>query len=152
MRGRVVDTNKLPVRGAKAVIGRSYWDGDMQAATTNASGEFAVERCAEGPTIVTVQADGFAPDLGDVRIGDGLEPIAFRLQPGSELGLRVVDVQGKPIAGAFVFPQTLAPVYTRSSCAGRRTRRVASRGAVHRQTPCSMTSVRRVSCPAERCH
>ena len=106
VRGRVVDASSLPVRGAKAVIGRSYSDGDMQAATTNASGEFAVERCAEGPNIVTVQADGLAPDLREVQIGERLEPIAFRLQPGSELYLRVVDIQGKPVAGAFVFPQT----------------------------------------------
>ena len=106
VRGRVVDANSRPVRGAKAVIGRSYWDGAMQAATTNATGEFAVDRCAEGPTVVTVQAEGLAPDLREVRVGERLEPLAFRLQPGSELRLRVVDVQRKPIAGVFVFAQT----------------------------------------------
>ena len=106
VRGRVVDASSRPVRGAKAVMGRSYWDGEMPAATTNASGEFALERCAEGPAIVTVQAEGLAPELRDVRVGERLEPLAFRLQPGSELRLRVVGVQGKPVAGAFVFAQT----------------------------------------------
>jgi beta-lactamase regulating signal transducer with metallopeptidase domain/thiol-disulfide isomerase/thioredoxin len=104
--GRIVDASGRPVRGARAVIGRSYSAGTMPAGTTNASGEFALERCAEGPNIVTVQADGLAPELRDVRVGDRLEPLVFRLQPGSELRLRVIDVQGKPVAGAFVFPQT----------------------------------------------
>ena len=106
VKGRVVDASSRPVRGAKAVIGRSYWDGKMPAATTNASGEFALERCAEGPNIVTIQADGFAAELRDVRVGERLEALAVTLQPASELRLRVVDVQGKPVAGAFVFPQT----------------------------------------------
>ncbi len=106
VRGRVVDVRSRPVRGAKAVIGRSYWDGKMPAATTNANGEFALERCAEGPNIVTVQAEGLAPELREVRVDGRLAPLAFTLQPGSELRLRVIDMQGKPVAGAFVFPQT----------------------------------------------
>ena len=109
VRGRVVDASGRRVRGAMAVIGRSYSDGKMPAATTNSSGEFAIEKCAEGPNIVTVQAEGFAPELRVVRVGEPLEPLeplAFRLQPGSELRLRVVDTQGKPVGGAFVFAQT----------------------------------------------
>ena len=91
------------------------------------------------------------PNSATSGSASGLEPLAFRLQPASALRLRVVDVQGKPVAGAFVFAQTLARVSLDRSCARRRTRRAASRGTAHRKTPCSTTSASRVSWHAERC-
>ena len=106
VRGRVVDSLGRPIEGAKAVLGTSYWEAKMPSTVTDSHGEFVLEQCAEGPTIVTVQADGFAPELREVRVGERLEPLAFHLQPASELRLRVVDVHGKPVAGAFVFAQT----------------------------------------------
>ncbi len=90
----------------KVVIGRSYWDGKLPAATTDARGEFVLERCAEGSTVVTVQAEGFAPQLREVRVDERLEPLMFRLEHGAVLRLRVKDVQGNPIAGAFVYGHT----------------------------------------------
>jgi beta-lactamase regulating signal transducer with metallopeptidase domain/thiol-disulfide isomerase/thioredoxin len=95
-----------PIEGARAVLGPSSWDAKLPTATTDARGELVFEHCAPGSTVVTLQAEGFAPELREVRVGERLEPLAFRLQPASELRLRVVDVLGKPVAGAFVFAQT----------------------------------------------
>jgi thiol-disulfide isomerase/thioredoxin len=105
-KGQVVDAAGRPVQGAKAVIGRSYWDARLPTATTDARGEFVLERCAEGSTVVTVQAEGLAPQLREVRVDERLGHLVFRLEHGEGLRLRVIDVQGKPVAGAFVFGQT----------------------------------------------
>ncbi len=92
--------------GAKVVIGRSYWDSKLPATTTDAKGDFILERCAEGSTIVTVKAEGLAPQLREVRVGERIEPLEFHLEPASVLRFRVIDGQGKPVAGAFVYAQT----------------------------------------------
>ena len=88
-------------------------------------------------------------ELREVRVGERLEPLTLRLQPASELRLRVVDLQGKPVSGAFVYAQTCAGI-TRSTGARRRTRRVGSHGPTRRETACSMTSASRVSWPVAR--
>ncbi len=106
VKARVVDSEGRPVQGAKAVLGTSYWQAKMPSTVTDSHGELFFEHCAEGPTVVTVQAGAFAPELQEVRVGERLEPLAFRLQPASVLRLRVVDVHGKPVAGAFVYGQT----------------------------------------------
>src|SRR5205085_123709 len=60
-----------------------------------------------GPTIVTVQAEGFAPQFRDVRVQDRTAPVEFKLaEPGSVVRGKVVDIQGKPVAGAFVAADT----------------------------------------------
>jgi beta-lactamase regulating signal transducer with metallopeptidase domain/thiol-disulfide isomerase/thioredoxin len=105
VRGRVVDSGGRAVGSAKVAIGRSYWGADLPTATTDARGEFVVERCAEGPTVVTVQAEEFAPQLREVRVDERLGPVNFRLERGATLRLRVIDLQGRPITGAFVFGQ-----------------------------------------------
>src|SRR5262249_36010182 len=54
---------------------------------------------------VTVQAEGFAPELKDVHPEDqpGLE---FLLGPAHTICGKVVDRSGKPIAGATIYPET----------------------------------------------
>ena len=75
--------------------------------TTNERGEFTLENCDRGPTIVTVQAEGFAPRIRDVRVEERTAPVSIRLtEPGSMLRGKVVDIEGKPVAGAFVGADT----------------------------------------------
>ena len=75
--------------------------------TTNERGEFTLENCEPGPSIITVQAGGFAPRIEDVRVEEKTAPVEIRMtEPGSILRVRVVDVQGKPVAGANIVADT----------------------------------------------
>ena len=100
--GRVIDAAGRPVKGARASLGRDTFDPNHPAATTNERGEFTLENCERGPSIVTVLADGFAPQIGEVRVEEHTRPVEIRLtEPGSVLRGKVVDIEGKPLAGAF---------------------------------------------------
>ncbi len=106
--GRVIDAAGRPVRGVRVLFEpRSGRRPDLPRGTTNERGEFALENCEPGPSIITVQAEGFAPQIADVRVEEKTAPVEIRMtEPGSILRVRVVDIQGKPIAGAFVGANT----------------------------------------------
>jgi uncharacterized GH25 family protein len=105
--GVVVDDEGRPVKGAKAIVGHDIWGSpEKPNAKTDDRGRFTIVNCEPGPTIVTVQAEGFAPQFLDAQIGDRTEPLAFKLEKGEVLRVRLVDVQGKPVAGAFFAPDT----------------------------------------------
>jgi beta-lactamase regulating signal transducer with metallopeptidase domain/thiol-disulfide isomerase/thioredoxin len=105
--GRVVDAAGRPVRGARAIIGHDTFGPGHPTGTTNERGEFTLENCDLGPTIITVQAEGFAPRIQDVRVEDRTAPVEFQLtEPGSVVRGKVVDIQGKPVAGAIVAADT----------------------------------------------
>ncbi len=75
--GRVVDGAGRPVKGASAVIGHDTWGGSgPPKGTTNEQGEFTLENCDAGPTIVTVQAEGFAPSSATSRSRSGPRPLS----------------------------------------------------------------------------
>jgi hypothetical protein len=105
--GRVVDAADRPLRGARVIIGSDTWGNNSPTAASNEQGQFTLENCNRGPTIITVQAEGFAPRFQDIRIEERTAPVEFRLtEPGSVLRIRVVDVQGKPVAGVTFGPDT----------------------------------------------
>ncbi len=102
IRGRVVDASGRSVKGARVLVGPSAWEQALPAAVTDERGAFLLERCDEGNTVVTVQAEGFAPQIREVKVDARTPSLDFRLEPGSVLRVRVVDVARKPVAGAFV--------------------------------------------------
>jgi RNA polymerase sigma factor (sigma-70 family) len=106
--GRVVDKDGHPIKGARAIIGHDTWGrSGPPKGTTNEQGEFTLENCDAGPTIVTVQAEGFAPQFRDVQVQEQTAPVVIPMaEPGSTVRVKVVDVQGKPIAGAYFAADT----------------------------------------------
>ncbi|MCA1685981.1 MAG: carboxypeptidase regulatory-like domain-containing protein [Planctomycetia bacterium] len=108
LKGSVVDTAGRPVQGAKAVLGHDIWGSNAPEGKTDERGEFTLENCSPGPSIVTVQADGFAPQFQDVRVEEGAKTgaVAFRLEPASVIRARVVDVVGKPVPEAHFAADT----------------------------------------------
>ena len=106
--GRVVDAAGRPVRGARAIFGPEHLGTPgPPRGTTNDRGEFTLETCDPGPSIITVQADGFAPRIEEVRVAERTAPVEIRMtEPGSILRVRVIDIQGKPVAGAVVAANT----------------------------------------------
>lgn len=107
VRGRVVDGwSGKPIAGARAVLGADIWGSDPPRAKSDASGWFTLENGVEGPSVVTIQCHGYAPELKDVRVGEDGEPVEFRLGPSNLLKVRVVDREGKPVAGAYFAADT----------------------------------------------
>ena len=107
VRGRVVDAAGRPVKGAEAFMGYDRLVPDAPTGTTNERGDFSLENCASGPTIVTIEAEGFAPQFRDLRVEEQTGPMEFRLaEPGSLLRGQVADIKGKPVAGANVAAST----------------------------------------------
>jgi len=105
--GRVVDAAGLPVKGARAWIGGDNWVPNPPTGTTNERGEFILENCDRGRWFITVQAEGFAPKIGDVRVEAHTSPVEIQLtEPGSVVRGKVVDIQGQPVAAAFVGADT----------------------------------------------
>ncbi len=105
LKGRVLDARRQPIAGAN-VRGGDEWLTPVRA-KTHAGGTFVLENCESraSAVTVTVQAEGFAPDLKDVHPEDqpGLE---FLLGPAHTMRGKVVDRSGKPVAGASIYPET----------------------------------------------
>ena len=69
---------------------------------TDAKGDFRFESVKLGEYVLTVEADGFAPQHRHIKVGPEAKPQEFRLKAGRKVCNQVVDEQGNPIAGACV--------------------------------------------------
>jgi protocatechuate 3,4-dioxygenase beta subunit/thiol-disulfide isomerase/thioredoxin len=110
VRGRILDASGKPVPGAKVDIGEFddvFW-GQREPVVTDGRGAYTLRNCYAGSTIVTAQAEGFAPEFREVRVpirGEVEAPV-IRLEKASTLRVRVVDRGGKPVAAAYVAANT----------------------------------------------
>ncbi|MHC4498186.1 MAG: carboxypeptidase regulatory-like domain-containing protein, partial [Planctomycetota bacterium] len=101
--GRVVNWNGQPIGGAGVRQGvENTWGIYYPSTTTDNDGIFEFRAVRPGLVLLTVQAEGYAPDLREVAVRDGMWPIEFRLGPGQTIRGRVVDTRGEPIKGAQV--------------------------------------------------
>lgn len=106
VRGRVLDSQGTPIAGATAQLGFDRFGTGQPKATTDEGGYFIIEKCKAEPSAVTVQADGFSPEIRQITIGQAVDSVEFTLAPGNVLRGKVVDVEGKPVSGAIVVPDT----------------------------------------------
>jgi peroxiredoxin/protocatechuate 3,4-dioxygenase beta subunit len=108
VKGRVVDPAGNPVKGAKVDVGHDVWGSSREPVTTDERGQYTLRNCEEGPTIVTAQAEGFAPQFQQVRVvarGENNAP-EIRLGPAHVLRAKIVDRAGKPVQGAHYAADT----------------------------------------------
>jgi RNA polymerase sigma factor (sigma-70 family) len=98
--GTVVDSQGRPIPNAR-VRGSNHPD-----TTTDASGHFRFAHVASGELVLTIQAEGFTPELKTVVVNAQTAPLDIRLAPGNTIRIRVVDADGKPIAGARIVADT----------------------------------------------
>jgi len=104
--GRVMDTNGLPIGGASVAQGSDRFGGGYPSTQTDGEGRFQFGHAPPGEMILTVQAAGYSPDLRQIVVGKGGQPVEFRLERGHTLKGRVLDKAGNPVAGAFVAADT----------------------------------------------
>lgn len=101
--GSVVGPGGRPVAGARVTLsGREVSSNDPEA-RTDERGAFTLENCNVGPGFLIVQAEGCAPESRAIVVAEKGETTAtaFALEAGSTINARVVDVQGRPVVGAY---------------------------------------------------
>jgi protocatechuate 3,4-dioxygenase beta subunit len=115
------DWNIVPAdEGLPGDYQESYFDGKMMSdsplltyraihpenghptVTTDQQGRFQFEGVKLGETVLTVEAEGFAPQHRHINHVPDTKPSEFQLEPGRGVHGRVVDPKGQPVAGACV--------------------------------------------------
>ena len=114
--GRVLGPEGKPIAGARAAFGRGPMECSHEPeTTTDADGRFELPNCRKGPSAVTVQADGFAPQMIKLVVGPEAKPLEFHLEPANTLRVRAVDPNGEPLVGvsflAYQWPADSSPAF-----------------------------------------
>jgi beta-lactamase regulating signal transducer with metallopeptidase domain/thiol-disulfide isomerase/thioredoxin/DNA-binding beta-propeller fold protein YncE len=99
--GYIMDRDLKPIPGAKAALGFDRFGSDDPRAVSDEEGYFVLKNCKPGRSLVTIQAEGFCPEAKELVVGEQNEELHFMLEPGHTLRARVVDIEGKPVQGAF---------------------------------------------------
>ncbi len=69
---------------------------------TDAQGNFRFESVKLGEYVLTVEADGYAPQHRHIKVGPEAKPQEFRLNAGRKICNQVVDEKGRPVGGTCV--------------------------------------------------
>ena len=104
LRGKVVDDRGRPIANAEVawVEDEQQFNSDIPKTHSDSQGLFHFAHARAGKLAVLAKAKGRSPGLVTVKARQTTTPIELRLEPGRVLQGRVVDLQGKPIEGAFV--------------------------------------------------
>ena len=107
--GLVRDAHGRAVPGATVILAYSGNSGDFLRKTTDAAGRFvfahADDKAKLGRFCVSVEAVGFSPAWKMLVPREGTPLLDFELTPGKPFTGRVVDPEGRPVAGASVEPR-----------------------------------------------
>ena len=82
--------------------GSDRFGGDVPRAESDEDGRFRFTHVPGGETMLTVQARGIRPGIGEGRRAPGPPADQFRLEKGRTIQGRVVDAKGEPLAGATI--------------------------------------------------
>ena len=108
--GRVVDADGKPVAGARVLStdnqARCSRTSIKFAVSTDADGRFRTGQVKPGEWFLVASAKGHAPGDQRVKVGTAVLQVEITLGRPRPFKGRVVDPDGKPIAGAFVNPDT----------------------------------------------
>jgi beta-lactamase regulating signal transducer with metallopeptidase domain/peroxiredoxin len=106
VQGKILDASGKPIKGAAVRLGFDRFGTDLPSGSTNDQGEFTLKNCQAGKSLVTAQADGFAPTLQEVSVSEETPLLTLQLEAPSHLEVEVVDLAGEPISGAMVATDT----------------------------------------------
>ena len=100
--GLVLDSNGQPIEGASVAQGSDRHGSHYPSTKTNSDGHFVFKNSKPGEMILTIQASGYSPDLKQITVHQGMQPIEFRLDSRHTIRGRIIDTTGNPVVGAFV--------------------------------------------------
>jgi len=101
IKGRVLDEQGNPIRGAKVYKGTRRDVTLFLNTLTDEEGRFSFG-AKPGVETLTASADGYAPQLKKVEVSEGMEEVEFRLSPAMEIRAKVVDANSMPVKGASI--------------------------------------------------
>ncbi len=101
IKGLVQDSNGQPVKGAK-IRQVHLNDEPERAEMTDASGAFEFKAMKAGELMLSVQADGYAPEVKTLQVGGNVAGLQFQLGRGWVLRGRITDEEGNPVPHAFI--------------------------------------------------
>jgi beta-lactamase regulating signal transducer with metallopeptidase domain len=106
--GRVVDADGKPVAGAKVLSADDeramFLEIEPFAVATDAAGHFRTGQVKPGKWYLTASAQGHAPGDQVVTIGTAVPQVEIALTRPRPFKGRVLDLDGKPVPGAFFDP------------------------------------------------
>jgi uncharacterized GH25 family protein len=119
--GTVTDPDGRPIANASVVQGMSRFgsfppimrtdkEGHYRLTLTDPDQEMAPLPMTRGDgfaynaNVLTVISPGFAPDLRQIDVKEGMPPVDFRLEKGGVIRIKAVDKAGKPVEGANISP------------------------------------------------
>ncbi len=102
VRGEIVDTDGKPVGKCSVRLGGSKFSADKRETRSDASGMFTLRGVSDGKWRITFESTKHKPQtmMIEVPLAESMRVI---LAPGRIVRGRVVDVEGKPRAGASVW-------------------------------------------------
>ncbi|HEV8291650.1 MAG TPA: carboxypeptidase-like regulatory domain-containing protein, partial [Tepidisphaeraceae bacterium] len=106
LQGVVTNLEGKPIAGASVLQGTDRFGSNQPKVKTDAEGKFAFRNARPGPVVLTVTAKTYAPELKQATVGKDTPPLEIKLGPGNTVKGKVVDRNGKPVAGAFVAADT----------------------------------------------
>ena len=107
--GVVLDENGAAVTGAKITQDR-FWGIPEYSVLSGPDGGFRLGNVTAQKLILTVQAEGYAPQDMIIDPRQPAEPTRFILNKGAVLLGRVTDESGQPIVGAGITVARAAPI------------------------------------------
>ncbi len=102
LEGIVLGDNDQPIEGATVWQGPQCCLAGVSPLKTDSAGRFRLTNIAPGPMVLTFQAEGRAPELTTVDVNTQTPPLEIHLAKGNIIRGRVVDVEGHPVAHAWV--------------------------------------------------
>ena len=97
-----------PIAGARVLVGDRNYGRDLPRTLSGPDGKFRLANLEPGATNLIVMADGHQPQLRGFDASVKPTRLTISLEPGRRFHGRVVDLDGKPIAGAWVSLHALA--------------------------------------------
>jgi hypothetical protein len=102
VRGVVMDTGGKPVAGARVLVGLLNYLTKPRQTTTLSDGTFEAHGCDPIQSVVTAEADGFAPTGAGIDLRTNTPRVRLTMRPSQGLLLRVAGPDGVSISGADV--------------------------------------------------
>jgi len=102
--GQVLDGKNHPIPGATILLGKNHYQAMDNIHVSDAEGRFSFTHLPRngGNAILTVEAEGYAPDMKVVPITGAEARVKFHLAKGRLLKGLVADSDGRPIVNADV--------------------------------------------------
>ena len=105
LEGIVSDEGGTPIAGARVRVGPRSMTGSRET-RTDSDGRFTLLGGPTGSTVLTAEADGFAPKTLPVTLTERKDLVRIALAKGVPLRIRVMDTDGAPVPNAHIWLNT----------------------------------------------